>query len=155
VRAILETDARVKVPFEILSGVPEGSSLYCILPSSNPNFYAQLVIGTDEAGLRRLLPNESDDKVRKDAIGEIANVISGLFIAEDQFISHFGYLKPSTPFFSDGAFTARKDWGLRGRIESNGQELGLHFYLRDLRDPESLASDRSDSAAMERKGSAA
>jgi hypothetical protein len=155
VRAILETDARVKAPFEILSGVPEGSSLYCILPAANLNYYAQLVIGMEECDLPHLLPNESDEKVRKDAMGEIANVISGLFIADDQFISRFGYLKPSTPFFSEGAFTARKDWGLRGRIESNGKELELQFYLRDLKDPAALALDQSDSAAMDRKGSPA
>ena len=81
VRAILESDVSVKAPFEIDSSVSAGSSMYCILPSSNQNYYGQLVVGIDEGDLPHLLPNEPDEKVRKDAVGEIANVISGLFLA--------------------------------------------------------------------------
>ncbi len=153
VRAIMEAEAQVKAPFEMLSTVPAGSSLYCILPAASQKFYTQLVVGIEEGDLPLLFPREPDEKVRKDAIGEIANVISGLFIADDHFISRFGYLKPSTPFFSEGAFTARKDWGLKGRIESNGKGMDLQFFIRDLRDPAALASDESDNAAMNRKGS--
>jgi hypothetical protein len=152
-KAILETEVKLKAPFEVLSSVPEGSLMYCILPAASARYYAQLVVGIEDGDLPDLFPREPDEKVRKDAIGEIANVISGLFIADDQFIATFGYLKPSTPFFSEGAFTARKDWGLKGRIEANGREISLQFSIRDLQDPAALAADKSNGDAMNREGS--
>ena len=152
VRAILEADVMVKTPFEVLSAVPEGSSLYCILPASSPRFYAQLVVGVEESDLAAMFPKEKDEKVRKDAVGEMANVISGLFIADDLFISTFGYLKPSTPFFSEGAFTARKDWGLKGRIEANGKEIAIQFSIRAL-DSAAPAADKPADAAPATEGS--
>lgn len=152
VRAILESDVKVKMPFEVLSAVPEGSSLYCILPASSQRFYAQLVVGVEEGDLGELFPKEQDEKVRKDAVGEMANVISGLFIADDQFIALFGYLRPSTPFFSEGAFTARKDWGLKGRIEANGKEMSIQFSIRDLQDPAVAAAEKSGVADQDTEG---
>ena len=132
VKAILESDAKIKSPFEVMQAAPEGASLYCILPTGSAKYHAQLVVGAEEGDFETLFPNELDAKVRKDAIGEMANVISGLFVADDLFISKFGYLKPSTPFFSEGAFTARKDWGLAGSVQANGRELSLYFSVREL-----------------------
>jgi hypothetical protein len=133
-RAILESDVNIKVPFEAVRAISDGSSLYCILPSASTRFYAQLVVGLEEEEIASLFPGERDPKIRKDAIGEMANVISGLFVADDQFIAHFGYLKPSTPFFSEDAFTSRMDFGLKGRVEANGREMGLHFCIRELQE---------------------
>ena len=130
VRAILESDVKIKAPFEIVHAAPAGTSLYCILPTGSARYHAQLVVGAEEDDITSLFPAEMDPKVRKDAIGEMANVISGLFVADDTFIAQFGYLKPSTPFFSEGAFTAREDWGLMGRVVANGRELALHFSIR-------------------------
>jgi hypothetical protein len=132
VRAILESEVKIKSPFEVVRSVPVDASLYCILPTGSAKHYAQLVVGAEEDDLAALFPTEADPKVRKDAIGEMANVISGLFVADDTFIAQFGYLKPSTPFFSEGAFTAREDWGLLGRVVANGRELALHFSIREL-----------------------
>ena len=132
VKAILESDVKIKSPFEVMQVAPEGASLYCILPTGSAKYHVQLVVGAEEGDIEKLFPNEMDAKVRKDAIGEMANVISGLFVADDLFISKFGHLKPSTPFFSEGAFTARKDWGLAGRVEANGRELSLYFSVREL-----------------------
>jgi hypothetical protein len=149
VRAILEADIEVKTPFEAVSAVPDGSSLYCILPTASTRYYAQLVVGLEEDDIETLFPGEMDPRVRKDAIGEMANVISGLFVADDQFIARFGYLRPSTPFFSEGAFTARKDWGLKGRMEAHGKQMMLHFSIRELPDasapaPEAPGGDASN-----------
>jgi hypothetical protein len=132
VRAIIESDVKIKAPFELVRTAPAGASLYCILPTGSTAYHAQLVVGAEENDITSLFPAEMDPRVRKDAIGEMANVISGLFVADDLFISKFGYLKPSTPFFSEGAFTARTDWGLSGRVEANGREIALHFSIREL-----------------------
>jgi hypothetical protein len=130
VRAILQADVKLMAPFETVRAAPAGASEYCILPTGSAVYYAQLVVGAEEDDIAALFPAEMDPKVRKDAIGEMANVISGLFVADDLFIAKFGYLKPSTPFFSEGAFTAREDWGLMGRVEANGREIALHFSIR-------------------------
>lgn len=132
VRAILSAETKTTAPFEIVSTAPEGSSLYCILPTSSLRYHSQLVIGVEESGLGTLFPEEREAKVQKDAIGEMANVISGLFIAEDEFISRFGQLRPSTPFYCDGVFTDRKDWSLRGTVEANGKEIIIYFSIREL-----------------------
>src|SRR6188768_2397096 len=76
VRAILETDVNIKAPFEAVRAIPEGSSLYCILPTASKRYYAQLVVGLEEGELETHFPGEKDPAVRKDAIGEMANVIS-------------------------------------------------------------------------------
>jgi hypothetical protein len=130
IRAILETDAKIRTPFKVVNSTPEGASLYCILPTGGPMFHSQLVLGVEDGDLAAIFSSEESPKVRKDALGEMANVISGLFVADDQFIAKFGYLKPSTPFFSDGAFTARKDWGIEGVVEASGKEIRLHFSIR-------------------------
>ena len=139
VRAVMESDAKIKTPFKVVSMVPAGSSLYCILPTGNPKYHGQLVMGIEEEDIEQFFPGEMDPRVRKEAIVEMANVISGLFVADDKFIANFGYLRPSTPFFSEGAFTARKDWGLVGRVEANGKEITIQFSLRDLEDNASAA----------------
>lgn len=150
VSAILESDVRVKMPFEAVCAIPEGSSLYCILPTASSRYYAQLVVGLEEGETETLFPGEIDPKVRKDAIGEMANVISGIFVADDQFIARFGYLRPSTPFFSEGAFTARLDWGLRGRVEANGKEMGFHFSIRELQElPVPVERESGDAIKLE------
>ncbi len=152
VRAILESDVNVKAPFEAICAVPEGSSLYCILPTASTRYYAQLVVGLEESEIETLFPGEMDPRVRKDAIGEMANVISGLFVADDQFIARFGYLRPSTPFFSEGAFTARKDWGLKGRVEANGKQMILHFSIRELGDAPAPTEKSAGEDASKREG---
>lgn len=131
VKAILESEVKVKAPFEVVQETPAGAALYCILPTGSAQYHAQLVVGAEEEDIAQLFPSEPDAKVRKDAIGEMANVISGLFVADDTFISKFGYLKPSTPFFSEGAFTDRKDWALKGRVTAHGREIELHFSIRE------------------------
>jgi hypothetical protein len=151
IRAIMESDVKIKTPFEVVSVVPAGSSLYCILPTGSTKYHGQLVVGIEEEDIEQLFPGEMDPRVRKDAIGEMANVISGLFVADDKFIANFGYLRPSTPFFSEGAFTARKDWGLVGRVEANGKEIAIQFSLRDLEDKAS-AAPRLSGGNLNREG---
>ena len=153
VRTILESEVRIKTPFEVVSAIPKGSSLFCILPTASTKYYAQLIVGIEEDDIEILFPGEMDPKVRKDAIGEVANVISGLFVADDQFIARFGFLSPSTPFFSEGAFTARQDWGLRGCVEANGKEMVLHFSIRELQESPPPASKAYDAEAPKREGS--
>jgi hypothetical protein len=90
------------------------------------------MVGVDESAFADLFPEEPDPKIRKDAIGEIANVIAGLFVSDDEFISRFGWLRPSTPLFSEGLFTDRQDWSLKGCLEANGREIILQFSIREL-----------------------
>ena len=153
VRAILESEVSVKRPFEAVCATPEGSSLYCILPTASARYYAQLVVGVEEGEIENLFPSGLDPKIRKDAIGEMANVISGLFVADDQFIARFGYLRPSTPFFCEGAFTDRRDWGLKGRVEANGKEMGFHFSIRELQETPVPAERESRGVAIKPEGS--
>jgi hypothetical protein len=144
IRAMLETDTKVKAPFKVVNATPEGSSLYCILPTGNPKFHAQLVVGVEDSDLAEIFSSEVSAKVRKDALGEMANVMSGLFVADDLFIEKFGHLKPSTPFFSEGAFTSRKDWGIEGIVVANSKDIRLHFSIRSLEDPASAAPGQPD-----------
>ena len=108
----------------------------------------------NDADLPELFPAEPDTKIRKDALGEMANVISGLFVADDVFIGKFGYLKPSTPFFSEGVFTSQKDWGIEGKVEAHGKEIMLHFSVRLLSAPDQgPAKDGGDDEAVWLPGS--
>ncbi len=134
IRAILETETKPALPFRVTASFPEPQSLFCILPAGSANFHSQIIIGVEEADLPAIFPSEVDPKIRRDAVGEMANVISGLFVADDIFISRFGYLKPSSPFFSDGPFTARKDWSIEGNVEANGKLIHLHFSIRPIED---------------------
>jgi hypothetical protein len=129
---VLETGARIASPFELQASTPEGSSLFCLLPASNVTHYAQLVVGLEERDLGGLFPEESEEARRKDAVGKLASDIVRRFIGQRDFVSRFGDLKSSTPFFSEGAFTDRKDWGLKGLIELKGIEIPLHFSIREL-----------------------
>lgn len=132
IRAILETNVKVSAPFKVVNSIPDGSSMYCILPTGNAKFHALLVIGVEDGDLADIFSGEVSAKVRKDALGEMANVMSGLVVADDQFISSFGHLRPSTPFFNDGVFTSRKDWGLEGTVQANGKDIHIHFSIRSL-----------------------
>ncbi len=132
IRAILETNVTVKAPFKVGNSIPDGSSMYCILPTGNAKFHALLVLGVEDGDLPEIFSGEINPKVRKDALGEMANVMSGLVVADDLFVSTFGYLKPSTPFFNDGVFTSRKDWGLAGVVQANGKDICIHFSIRSL-----------------------
>lgn len=129
-KAILETDIRVVTPFLISDSYPENSSLYCMLPISSEKYHCLLSVGVNEDDLAGIFPGEVDEKLRRDALGEIANVISGLFVADDGFIDRFGRLRASTPFFSEGVYTSRPDWSIRGSIEAAEKELLFNFSVR-------------------------
>jgi hypothetical protein len=130
VRAVLETEVTVRDHFHVTDTAPAGSSLYCLIPNSNPDYHAQLALGVEPEDVAGLFPAEPDPKMRTDALGELANVISGLVTADDHFLDRFGHLKPSTPFFSEGAFTDRRDPGIAGRIEANGRIIHFHLNIR-------------------------
>lgn len=151
IRAIMGSEVKIKKHFEVVSIVPDGSSLYCILPTSSSKYHGQVVVGIEEDDIEQLFPGEMDPHVRKDAIGEMTNVISGLFVADDKFIANFGYLRPSTPFFSEGAFTARKDWCIMGRVEANGKEMAIRFSLREL-DGDASGASKPSGGNLNREG---
>jgi hypothetical protein len=130
VRAILETDVKVTEPFHATAAAPTGSKFYCLIPNSNPEYHAQLALGVSDDDIAALFPGEVDPKLRNDALGEMANVIAGLVMADDHFLERFGHLKPSTPFFSEGAYTARKDPGIEGKVEAGGREILFHLSIR-------------------------
>src|SRR5262245_15537675 len=89
-KAILETDLRVKEPFQVSDAIPDGPSLFCMLPTGNERFHSVLSLGVNEEDLPELFPGEAEGKLRRDALGEMANVISGLFVAEDALVFQFG-----------------------------------------------------------------
>jgi hypothetical protein len=131
--AILETLSEVKVPFKVVHSAPEPASLYALLSADGSDFNALLIMAVEETDLVNIVAGENDPKLRKDAFGEMSNVISGVFLANDQFISKFGNLKPSVPAFSDGGFSSRKEWGLVGTVNVNGRPIHLHFFIRPNR----------------------
>lgn len=130
VKAILEAEATVREPFQVTIAPPSGSNLFCLIPNSNPQYLAQLAVGISKDDLPSLFPAETENSLRLDALGEMSNVVSGLFMADEDFLGRFGHLRPSTPFFSEGAFTDRKDAGLRGSVAANGFLIGFHLTVR-------------------------
>lgn len=130
VKAILEADVSLQEPFHVTHSPPAGSSLYCLIPNSNPQYLAQLAVGLAKDDLPGLFPAETEAKLRLDALGEMSNVVAGLLMADEDFLGRFGHLKPSTPFFSEGAFTDRMDVGLRGTVTANGLPLAFHLTVR-------------------------
>jgi hypothetical protein len=117
-------------PFRLAEAAPEGSTLYCLIPNSNARYHAQLAVGVDDGDLPALFPGEVDAKLRLDGLGELANVVAGLILSDEGFMGSFGRLKPSTPFFSEGAFTDRRDVGIRGAVRAGGIRLGFHITIR-------------------------
>src|SRR5262245_47795488 len=99
VQAVLETEVSITESFHFTESAPSGSSLYCLIPNSNPEYHAQLALGVEPGDIPALFPGEIDPKMRNDALGELANVIAGLVMSDDGVLDRFGHLKPSTPFF--------------------------------------------------------
>lgn len=131
VRAMLETEVAVKEPFHVTNAAPDGPTLFCLIPTSNLQYHAQLAVGLAKEDLQGLFPAEVDPKFMLDSLGEMANVVAGLLMAEEDFMARFGHLKPSTPFFSEGAFTDRTDTGIRGSVTVNGTDMVFHVIVRD------------------------
>jgi hypothetical protein len=132
VRAILETDVDIGRAFKVVNSASKDYYLSCILSSANAKFEAHLMLGIQGADLVGMFPNEVNPEIQKDGLGEIANVITGLFLADDHFTSKFGYLKPSVPFFNEGAFAAKKEWGIEGTVEAHGKPIYLRFSIREI-----------------------
>lgn len=131
VQAILETDVEVREPFHVTDGPPPGgSSLFCLIPNSNGEYHAQLAVGVSKEDLPSLFPGEMEAKMRLDSLGEMANVVAGLLMADEDFLGRFGHLRPSTPFFCEGAYTDRKDTGIRGSVIAGGREMAFHITVR-------------------------
>ncbi len=130
VRAILEADVEVKEPFHVTNAPPEGSTLFCLIPNSNLQYHAQLAVGLAKEDLQGLFPADVEPKLWLDSLGELANVVAGLLMADEDFMARFGHLKPSTPFFSEGAFTDRMDNGIRGLVSVKGMEVVFHITIR-------------------------
>lgn len=129
-RAILESEVAVKESFHVTGEAPDESTFYCLIPNSNADYHAQLAIGLSKDALPGLFPGEVDSRLRLDALGEMGNVVSGLLMADEAFMGRFGHLRPATPFFSEGAFTGRKDAGIRGTVTANGTDLAFLVTVR-------------------------
>jgi hypothetical protein len=130
VRAVLESDVEIKEPFHVTDAPPGGHTLFCLIPNSNGEFHAQLAVGLAKEDLPRFFPGEVDPRLRLDALGEMSNVVAGLLMSDEDFMGKFGHLKPSTPFFSEGAFTGRSDSGLRGSVLVDGKAISFHITVR-------------------------
>lgn len=130
VKAIIEAEVDVAEPFHVTHSPPTGSSLFCLIPNSNTEYHAQLAVGIAKEDLPGLFPAETEARLRLDALGEMSNVVSGLLMADEDFLQRFGHLKPSTPFFSEGAFSDRMDAGLRGSVTANGIPVSFHLTVR-------------------------
>jgi hypothetical protein len=130
VKAILEAEVAVHEPFQVTDAPPSGSALFCLIPNSNLQYLAQLAVGVSKEDLPELFPAETEARLRLDALGEMSNVVSGLLMADEDFLERFGHLKPSTPFFSEGAFTDRMDTGIRGSVTVGGRLLAFHLTIR-------------------------
>lgn len=130
VGAILESPVEIKEPFHVTDSAPSGSTLFCLIPNSNLQYHAQLAVGISKEDLSSLFPGDLEAKLRLDALGEMANVVAGLVMADEDFMGRFGHLKPSTPFFSEGAFTDRNDTGIRGSVAVNGMDMVFHITVR-------------------------
>ena len=131
-KAILETDIRMTEGFQVLRSLPEGPSLFCMLPTANPEFHSLLTLGVDEKDLEALFLEEADTQLRRDALGEMANVISGLFVAEESLVARFGNLRPSSPFYCEGPYSSQADWSMRGSFEAHGKVVVVDFSIRRL-----------------------
>lgn len=133
--AVLETEAAVKEHFHAVESAPSDACLYCLIPNANPDYHAQLALGIAPDDIPALFPREPDPKMRQDALGELANVVSGLVMADEGFLERFGHLKPSTPFFSEGPFTGRRDRALRGKVVAGGRDILFHLSIRPQQAP--------------------
>lgn len=143
IQAILEAEPAVVEPFHVTNAPPSGSTLFCLIPNANPAYHAQLAVGLAKEDLPSLFPGEVDARLRLDALGEMSNVVAGLLMADEDFMGRFGHLKPSTPFFSEGAFTDRMDVGLRGAVTADGRRLAFHLTVRRA-GQETWSAERQD-----------
>jgi hypothetical protein len=129
-RDALESEVVVKEAFRTAGDAPDECTFYCLIPNSNADYHAQLAIGLSKDALPALFPGEADPRFRLDALGRLGKMVSSQLTADEAFIGRFGHLKSSVPFFSEGAYTGRKDAGMRGKVMANGADLAFHLTVR-------------------------
>lgn len=128
--ASLPSGAAVSEAFHATDAPPAASLLYCLIPSSNLQYHIQLAVGLAKDDLPAFFPAERDAARRMDALSSLSGRVASLLVSDVDFIGRFGSLKACTPFFSEGAFSDRRDIGIRGSLDSDGRKLDFHMTVR-------------------------
>lgn len=124
---ILGMPTRCTRGFRILPGLNNQASLTCVILSENQTFQSALIIGMNKTDYPVLLPHLKSEEEMIDAVGEIANVIAGSFLGRPSFMSRFGAMLPSTPYFTFNESSLRKSWCIQGHIMMGSAKVFLGF----------------------------
>ena len=114
IESILGLPVRVYEEFTIVPQINNNFSISCNLQNSNERYQSTLTLGVNLSDLPDLIYGETDREMQTDALGEIANVISGAIMDYEIFLQEFGYMEQSPPLFSNGGLTYQKAWGIQG-----------------------------------------
>ena len=134
IEAVFEAEVGMDVSFHFSNAPLSENLLYCFVNNTNEEYLSQIGLGIAERDLAAFFPRHDDPGLRLDYFGELVNVLSGNLLGDEEFMEHFGHLKPSATFFSDGAFTDREIPSIQGTLLSGGRPFKFHLTVEGAKD---------------------
>lgn len=101
----------------------------CFIESGNSGQAMMISLGLSKSDLRDLFPDEKDEEMGRDAIGEILNVIAGTLFGRPGFSSRFGFMRASLPTFSAPGFEMGTARIIRGALLVGSAQLILELAV--------------------------
>ena len=105
------------------------TSLCCIIECWNSEYSMTLSVGVNKTDLGGLVPGENSEEIALDALGEVANVITGRVLGIPGLEDHFGRMAMSPPLFSNGGVTSKRACAIHGVLVAKTTRLFLGFAI--------------------------
>ncbi|HKP98357.1 MAG TPA: hypothetical protein VJ385_21685 [Fibrobacteria bacterium] len=121
---LLSKAFRLRKPSAVESGIR------CFIASGNSDQTLMISLGLSKSDLRSLFPDEKDEEMGLDAIGEMVNIIAGTLFRRPGFRSRFDRLRTSVPSFAAPSFEMEQARIVRGVLKVGEAHLILELAVK-------------------------
>lgn len=129
VECLLNRPTLLSKAFRLQAQTVAEYGIRCFIESGNGGQATRISLGISKSDLRILFPDEKDEEMGLDAIGEILNVIAGTLFGRPGFRSAFGCLRASVPSFTAPGFEMGATRIIRGALLVGSAQLILELAV--------------------------
>lgn len=129
IECLLNRPTLLSKPFSLQAQTIAEPGIRCFIECGDGGQALRISVGLSKSDLRILFPDEKDEEMALDAIGEILNIVAGTLFGRPGFRSKFGCMRASVPNFGAPSFQMGKARTIRGALLVGSARLILELAV--------------------------
>ena len=129
IECLLNRPTLLSKPFSLQSQPVAEPGIRCFIEGGDGVQVMRISLGLSKSDLRALLPDEKNEEMALDAIGEILNIIAGTLLGRPGFRSRFGSMRASVPALAEPTFQMGTARTIRGALLVGSARLILELAV--------------------------